>query len=220
MSLLTGCKCIGIDINKDSIKEAKRYAKANGVDKKVRFLIANARNLPFKDESFDYVWCSNVTSFIKNKERAISEYLRVLKPNGTLIVIPIYYIKTPPKNIVDKVSEAIGSEIKIWNKSFWLDLFEKLSYEKHLPLQLYYFKDFCYLDRKKYIKGYIEQMMKKEHIREFNLRTKTLIKKRLYHFMSLFNKNLKYAGYSILLYQKRFENEETELFLTGEYESD
>ncbi|MDI6738241.1 MAG: hypothetical protein QME12_07060 [Nanoarchaeota archaeon] len=42
------------------------------------------------------------------------------------------------------------------------------------------------------------------------------IKKRIEYVMGLFNKNLKYAGFSILLYQKRKIREEVELFLTKE----
>ena len=79
MSLLTGCKSVGIDINEDSIEEAKEYAKLQNVEDKISFIKSNAESLPFEDESFDAVLCSNVTSFIKNKENAIKEYLRVLK---------------------------------------------------------------------------------------------------------------------------------------------
>ena len=74
---------------------------------RVSFVTADALNIPFDNQSFDFVWCSNVTSFIKDKDRAVSEYLRVLKEGGTLIVAPIYYRKSPPGDLLDKVSEAV-----------------------------------------------------------------------------------------------------------------
>ena len=69
------------------------------------------------------VFCSNVTSFIDDKEKAINEYIRLTKPNGFVSAVPIYYAKKPPKNIVENVSNEIGTEIKIWDKKFWLDKF-------------------------------------------------------------------------------------------------
>ncbi|MEK7153893.1 MAG: class I SAM-dependent methyltransferase, partial [Patescibacteria group bacterium] len=94
MSLLTGCEVVGIDSNEPSINEAKSYAEALGAHD-VDFVTANALDLPFEDASFDVVWSSNVTSFIGDKNKAISEYLRVLKPGGILVVVPIYYCTEP-----------------------------------------------------------------------------------------------------------------------------
>ena len=150
ISLLTGCKSVGIDINKDSIKEAINYSKEQGVQDNVSFIHASAEKLPFEDGSFDIVWCSNVTSFIENKEKTIREYLRVLKTNGILVIIPIYYIKNPPKEIVSKISEAIGTKIEVWNKSFWTNLFEQISKKYNAPIELFYSKDFFYEDREKF----------------------------------------------------------------------
>lgn len=216
VSLLTGCECIGVDINDDSIKEAREYAKRQGVQNRVSFLKANAENLPFENESFDVVWCSNVTSFIKNKEKAIKEYLRVLKNGGTLVVIPIYYIKNPPKKIVSKISESIGTKIEIWNKSFWINLFEQISKDRNSPIELYYSKDFVYEDRAKVIKDYVDIVLNKPHLKKLPKEIKNKIAKRYLALMNLFNKNLKYAGFSILLYQKRKIKDEIELFLTKE----
>lgn len=216
MALLTGCECIGIDINKESIKEARKYAKRQGIEKRVKFEVANALSLPFKDNSFDIVFCSNVTSFIDNKERAIKEYLRVLKTGGTLVVIPIYYIKKPPITLINKVSEAIGTNIQYWNKDFWINLFKSVCEKYNYFLELYYEKDFIFLDRKKQINKYIAEIMKKDHLMKLNATVRNVIRNRMSYFMNLFNENLKYAGFSIILYQKRKLKDEIELFITKE----
>lgn len=90
-----------------SVEEARKYAERNGVSDRARFILADTLEIPFEDGAFDIVWCSNVTSFIQDKKKAVSEYLRVLKHGGTLVVAPIYYIDQPPVELVDKVSEAI-----------------------------------------------------------------------------------------------------------------
>ena len=214
LSLLTGCKSIGIDVNEKSISEAKKYAKEQGVDKLSSFQKANTLKLPFPNNSFDIVWCSNVTSFISNKDKAINEYLRVLKLKGSLVVIPIYYIKQPPKKIVNDVSKAIGIKIKAWDKNFWLELFQKITKKEKNQLELYYKQNFKYLDRKDFISKYAKEMTKRECMIQFNKEERKILKNKLEYFMKLFNENLKYAGYSILLYQKRAIADEIELFLS------
>lgn len=216
MSLLTRCSVIGIDINEESIREAKRYAKEQGVEDKVEFKVANALCLPFQDNYFDLVWCSNVTSFIENKEKAIKEYLRVLKWKGTLVAVPIYYVKRPPKTLLKKISKAIGTRINYWTKDFWLKKFESVSEKFGCRLELYYNKDFLYLDRKKEISKYVEYMVAKPHLQKLNKEEKNKLKRRLKDLYILFNENLKYAGFSILFYQKRRINDEIELFITKE----
>jgi SAM-dependent methyltransferase len=42
--------------------------------------------LPFENESFDLVWCSEVIEHLRNPAFSVSEMRRVLKPGGKLIV--------------------------------------------------------------------------------------------------------------------------------------
>jgi len=219
MSILTGCDVVGIDMIEKSIIEAKKYAKDQGLNnKKVKFMQANALKLPFTDNFFDVVWCSNVTSFISDKEKAIKEYLRVLKYGGSLVVVPIYYINKPPIEILRKVSKAVGTEIKFWDKLFWKNLFEGISKENLSPMDLCYESDFSYLDRTKFIPTYIEEILNQNHLTGLNFLEKKLLKEKFQYFIDLFNENLKYAGYSILIYKKKFIHEEMELFLTKKRE--
>jgi len=214
LSLLTGCRCVGIDINKDSIKEAKKYSKEQGVNKRTNFRVANALDLPFNNETFDVVWCSNVTSFINDKEKAISKYLRVLKIGGTLVVIPIYYIKKPSIKLLTEVSNAIGAKVKFMKKKDWIILFNNVSLKNGYKLELYYEKDYIYQNRSNFIRKYVNCILNKKHLLKLNKKDKEIIKKRTLDFFYLFNKNLKYAGYSILLFQKRKIKDEMELFIT------
>ena len=118
---LTGANVYGIDVNKTSVEYAKRNSEKEGV--KVDFRVTDATNLPFKDESFDVIYASNVTSFINDKTSAINNYIRTLKTYGFLAVVPIYYIKHPPKSLLNTVSKEIGAEIKDFNRDYWTDLF-------------------------------------------------------------------------------------------------
>ncbi len=65
-----------------------RAKKAN-VEDKITFKPFYAENLPFEDASFDAVFLYTSLHHIDNKARAVNEILRVMKPNGALIIIEL-----------------------------------------------------------------------------------------------------------------------------------
>ncbi|SCY89926.1 class I SAM-dependent methyltransferase [Desulfoluna spongiiphila] len=53
------------------------------------------QELPFKSESYDFIFASHVLEHISNDRKAISEIRRILKPNGIAILpVPIVSVKT------------------------------------------------------------------------------------------------------------------------------
>ncbi len=214
LSLLTGCKVIGIDSNKPSIAKAEKYATEHGVVDDVSFLNADACELPFKDSFFDMVWCSNVTSFITDKEKSISEYMRVLKSGGVLVFIPIYYIDNPPQEVLKGISDAIGTTVDIQGKTYWTELIAQTSEISDSKMELFFNEDYRYLNVEKDISEYIDILMTKNEVLQFGEKEQSLIRERAEYFYKLFNKNLQHAGYSILLYQKRKIKDDIELFLS------
>jgi len=78
---------------------------------------ADATSLPFKDECFDLVICSEVLEHIKDYLQAIREIVRVLKPGRNLAVsVPRYW----PERICWALSEAYhtaeGGHIRIFRQ--------------------------------------------------------------------------------------------------------
>jgi SAM-dependent methyltransferase len=60
------------------------YAHAAIDDKRARFEVANAQNLPAKEASIDVVTSGLVLNFIPDRPAALAEMQRVLKPDGVL----------------------------------------------------------------------------------------------------------------------------------------
>lgn len=75
---------VGIDVLKTSVDYANRRFRRH---KNIRFRVADAHDLPFKDQSFTGVFCLEVLEHIFKPKKVISEIYRVLKPNGYVIVI-------------------------------------------------------------------------------------------------------------------------------------
>lgn len=213
ISRLTGAEVTGVDVNVESIAKASQYAKEHKVDASVEFIEASATSLPFDNEVFDIVWASNVTSFIEDKTKAIEEYVRVLKPNGYLVFVPIYYVKEPPAEMVESVGKAIGVKLPVFKKEDWLKMISANSTNDMFSLDLVYEQDYLYHDKVAELDGYIDYQMNK--LKEFV--SKELLNEMQEKYseqMFLFNRNLGYAGYSVLLLQKNLVIEDPELFTT------
>lgn len=78
-----GHEVTGIDLTPSMILEAERIAadaKSNA-----KFLVMDAENLDFMDDSFDMVITRNLTWTLPNAKRAYEEWNRVLKTGGVLL---------------------------------------------------------------------------------------------------------------------------------------
>ncbi|MBP3766566.1 MAG: methyltransferase domain-containing protein [Bacilli bacterium] len=210
---LTGCSAVGIDINKNSIKNANEKIKLNKLSSKnIKFCYGNAEDLTkFDDNSFDLIICGNAISFIENKEKAFKEIIRVLKPNGFISLVPIWYKKKPNNKIISEVNKELGFKIKCYYENDWLN-FDKYN------IELYYKKDysFIYASDKEIIK-YVNKMIdSKKHLEVYNEKEIKCIKNRWINTIRVFNKNLAQTNYSIILLRKNLIEEEPEIFLTKE----
>lgn len=78
-----GLLVTGIDISTAKLDRARATAKVQGVE--VEFLQGDARQLPFRDASFDGVISVSALEFVPNLS-LLKELLRFLKPSGKLVV--------------------------------------------------------------------------------------------------------------------------------------
>lgn len=210
---ITKCNVIGIDINKHSVENANEKIKLNHLDeKKIKFEYGNAEDLSkFEDNTFDLIICGNAISFINDKGKAFNELIRVLKPNGFISIVPIWYKENPNMNIINKVNEELGFKIKCYYEKDWMNFY-------HKNLEMYYKKDYHFIYcSKEQIKEYVNIMIdSKEHLKVYNEEEINTIKKRWSNTISVFNENLSMTNYSVILFRKNMYEEEIEIFLTKE----
>jgi ubiquinone/menaquinone biosynthesis C-methylase UbiE len=92
---------VGVDVwsardqNDNRPEAAVENARREGVADRVTVATADARALPCKDESFDAVvshWVIHNIEPAADRERAIREMVRVLKPGGVLLVADIHHL--------------------------------------------------------------------------------------------------------------------------------
>lgn len=76
----------GISLSPVQVSRAKERAKETNFSDKTEFIVANALEMPFEDNTFDLVWSLESGEHMPDKEKFLQECYRVLKPNGRLIL--------------------------------------------------------------------------------------------------------------------------------------
>ena len=112
-----GCHCIGIDPSLGAIMAARRVARQLGLSPK--YVVADARFLPFRNQTFDVAFSYSVLQHFSYGDAAASleQMGRVLKPQGTCLVqMPN---KLGLRSLYHQVKrgfrEAGSFEVRYWN---------------------------------------------------------------------------------------------------------
>jgi len=77
----------GITLSPKQASRATERARAAGLSGSTRFLVADALNMPFADNSFDFVWSLESGEHMPDKVKFVQELCRVLKPGGKLLMV-------------------------------------------------------------------------------------------------------------------------------------
>ncbi len=207
LARMTGCQIESIDINERSVQKTAQRISEENLEKYIHVSQMDATALRFEDHTFDVVFCGNVTSLIPDKEKALSEYIRVLKPGGMLAAVPMYYVKRPSEELLEKVSAAIHLDVQDSTEQQWLDFYNKP--EMVLKYRIRY--DFDYITDEQ-LKSFVNQILSRPHLKELSKEAFDTLCKQYEAYIYLFRDNLSNMGYSILLYSKEIYNNEPELF--------
>ncbi|MBD1888809.1 methyltransferase domain-containing protein [Coleofasciculus sp. FACHB-SPT9] len=76
----------GITLSPVQATRAKERAAIAGLSDRTSFQVADALNMPFADDSFDFVWSLESGEHMPNKQKFLQECYRVLKPGGTFLM--------------------------------------------------------------------------------------------------------------------------------------
>jgi sterol 24-C-methyltransferase len=100
-----GLDVTGIDILDFNIEEARRRSEAAGLEKQTHFQEGDYHALDFANESFDGIYTMETFVHAANPERVLSEFHRVLRPNGHLVMFE--YSRTSDEQLSGAASKAL-----------------------------------------------------------------------------------------------------------------
>ena len=121
---------IGVDINADDIKESKsrlqEQQNQKGCDGSIWGVsVADMLKLPFKDDTFDLVICSEVMEHIDDHKNAVTEAVRVLKPDKNMVVsVPSYFPERICWTLSKEYRKTEDGHVRIYKKQALIDLLE------------------------------------------------------------------------------------------------
>jgi len=76
------CRVDGIDLTPELIETGRVLTERCKLADRVVLQVGNALDLPYPDQTFDVVWCQNVSMNIADKAGLLAGFYRVLKPGG------------------------------------------------------------------------------------------------------------------------------------------
>lgn len=112
----TPCEIIGVDVWPDFIKQFNQNAHIKNLQKRVKGIVGNMENLPFKEEELDLIWSEGAIYNI-GFERGLSEWRKFLKPGGYIAVTEnTWFSEVRPAEIQDFWQKAYPEIDTIYNK--------------------------------------------------------------------------------------------------------
>jgi len=119
LARLPDLKIFGIDRSQRDIDDALKALNEmpDAISRGYSVTCADITALPFENEYFDCVICSEVLEHIPEHEAALQELVRVLKPNGEIVVsVPRYFSERICWLISSQYSNDEGGHIRIYKK--------------------------------------------------------------------------------------------------------
>ena len=204
---LSGCKAMGIDINKNMVDAARERSQSEGIAGLVTYEQQDMRAMKFPDHSFDVTLSGGALAFVNGQRSAVEEWVRVTRPYGLVADVELYYRTRVPPKTRDKVSSIIGVEVPEYRLNDWLSVFD------HPLLEPYYrFEGAVRTRTADDVLHYCERMAA-YRAASWEADAREMLVSRLSEAFSTFNENLSYMGYVILIYRRVDVNSEPALFV-------
>ncbi|HEO5805708.1 TPA: class I SAM-dependent methyltransferase [Streptococcus agalactiae] len=121
----SSCHITALDLDSKVIEKAKENVKKAQLEEFIEVIQGNALKLPFPDNSFDIVINEAMLTMLSNsaKEKAIKEYLRVLKPGGRLLTHDVSYQDEDTAKLIDQLRHTINVNVAPLKIDDWQNLF-------------------------------------------------------------------------------------------------
>lgn len=192
----SGCRVLGIDISEAMVEAATKRASHEGLQDLVRHERQDMRGLDLNGLRFDVVLSGGALAFVDGHRRAVEQWIEAVKPFGLVADAELYYREPPPDELLEKVSDTIGVRVPRYDRAYWTSVFD------HELLERYYSHEGAVETASEaQITAYCERMV--EHSAGgWGSSPKEALFERLLRTFKLFDENLKFMGYQILVYRR------------------
>lgn len=123
-------KLAGVDISPNMLEKAK-----SKIGNMANLILSDSEKLPFDDNSFELVMCNDSFHHYPSPLNVLSEFHRVLKPEGILLISD-YYIGFPIRQLLNFfIKYSHDGDVRIYSKKEFLkmlseSIFKDIHYKK------------------------------------------------------------------------------------------
>lgn len=120
------CTVYAVDKHPQMIQQATKRCKKEKLP--INIVEASLENLPFEDETFDWIIAESSTVFT-SVSKSLAEYFRVLTPNGSLLCIEMTKEDSLTKNEEDRIKKFYNIE-KMFSEKDWIRAIQQAGFHK------------------------------------------------------------------------------------------
>ncbi len=112
-------KIVGLDISSGMLDIGKQKIKKKSLDSKIDMILGDSEDMPFEDNAFDAITVAFGVRNFETLENGLKEIYRVLKPNGTFVILETSIPEKTPykqgykfytKNILPFIGKAFSKD--------------------------------------------------------------------------------------------------------------
>ena len=104
-----GVTMCGLDGTDTMHRKAQERAQAEGLADKIEFKLGDVTEIPYQNNTFDFVWGEDAWCYVVDKPKLVAEGARVLKPGGVMAFTD--WIEGP-NGLTDEEAKRINSFMK------------------------------------------------------------------------------------------------------------
>ena len=113
----SGNRIVGIDISKPMLDKARKRVEAQDLRQVEMLEVMDAEHLILPDAAFDVVVAQYVVTAIPNPEKALDEFVRVVRPGGEIILTTRIGAETGLRGALEKMLMPLTSRLG-WRTEF------------------------------------------------------------------------------------------------------
>jgi phosphatidylethanolamine/phosphatidyl-N-methylethanolamine N-methyltransferase len=110
-------KLVGIDISEAMLDKARERARKLGLDNVEEIAVGDAEALVYPSDSFDVVVAQYVVTAVPNPEKALDEFVRVVRPGGEIVIATRLSANGGLRDSIEKALMPITSRLG-WRTEF------------------------------------------------------------------------------------------------------
>jgi 2-polyprenyl-3-methyl-5-hydroxy-6-metoxy-1,4-benzoquinol methylase len=117
----SGLQVTGVDFSEVALRHGAEVIERAGMRNRVSVQKGDLLNLPFSEETFDYVHCWGVLMHVPQIETALTELIRLVKPGGKLVLMEnnADSLHLRVKTVVRGLLHLLGRPLKERRKTDW-----------------------------------------------------------------------------------------------------